>query len=79
MGRLIGTTTSYSFLGSGSFANAYAYDAASNRTRFTDQENGATTHTCDAIFRVTLAVQGMNSTASFSHRPVGNRPAAIGQ
>ena len=32
MGRLIGTTTSYSFLTSRSFSNAYTYDAALNRT-----------------------------------------------
>jgi hypothetical protein len=31
MGRLIGTTTSYSFLTGRSFTNAYTYDAASNR------------------------------------------------
>jgi YD repeat-containing protein len=31
MGRLIGTTTQYSFL-SGPYTNTYTYDAASNRT-----------------------------------------------
>jgi YD repeat-containing protein len=36
MGRLIGTTTSYSFLTSRNFTNAYNYDAASNRTGFTN-------------------------------------------
>jgi YD repeat-containing protein len=35
MGRLIGTTTSYSFLPNQTFTNAYTYDAASNRTGFT--------------------------------------------
>ncbi len=35
MGRLIGTTTSYSFLPSQTFSNTYTYDAASNRTGFT--------------------------------------------
>jgi YD repeat-containing protein len=43
MGRLIGTTTSYGFLTNRSFTNAYTYDAASNRTGFTDPENGSTT------------------------------------
>src|SRR6202011_2689846 len=45
MGRLIGTTTSYSFLTSRSFANAYSYDAASNRTGFTDPESGSQRNT----------------------------------
>jgi YD repeat-containing protein len=47
MGRLIGTTTSYSFLTSRNFANAYTYDAASNRTGFTDPESGSTTYSDD--------------------------------
>jgi YD repeat-containing protein len=37
-GRLIGTTTSYSFLSSRTFTTSYSYDAASNRTGFTDPE-----------------------------------------
>jgi len=52
MGRLIGTTTTlrlrsvqgYSFLTSRSFTNAYTYDAASNRTGFTDPESGSTAY-----------------------------------
>ena len=32
MGRLIGTSTQYSFLPGHNFQNAYGYDAASNRT-----------------------------------------------
>ena len=35
MGRLVGTTTQYSFLPSTTYTNAYTYDAASNRTGFT--------------------------------------------
>jgi YD repeat-containing protein len=47
MGRLIGTTTSYSFLTSRNFTYAYTYDAASNRTGFTDPEGGSTAYTYD--------------------------------
>ncbi len=36
MGRLIGTTTQYSLPDQATFTNAYTYDAASNRTGFTD-------------------------------------------
>jgi len=53
MGRLIGTTTSYSFLTSRSFTNAYTYDAASNRTGFTDPENGSTAYSYDTLNRLT--------------------------
>jgi hypothetical protein len=42
MGRMIGTMTSYSFLTGLSLTNAYTYDAASNRTGFTDPESGST-------------------------------------
>jgi YD repeat-containing protein len=44
MGWLIGTTTNYSFLSARSFTTAYTYDAASNRTSFTDPESGSTTY-----------------------------------
>ena len=47
MGRLIGTTTSYSFLTGRNFTTAYTYDKASNRTGFTDPESGSTTYAYD--------------------------------
>ena len=53
MGRLIGTTTSYSFLASRNFTSAYTYDAASNRTGFTDPESGSTTYAYDTLNRLT--------------------------
>jgi RHS repeat-associated protein len=53
MGRLIGTTTSYSFLTSRSFTNSYTYDAASNRIGFTDPESGSTTYAYDTLNRLT--------------------------
>jgi RHS repeat-associated protein len=66
MGRLLGTTTSYSFLTSRSFTNAYTYDAASNRTGFTDPESGSTTFSYDTLNRLTtLAPPSAFSTGSF--------------
>jgi RHS repeat-associated protein len=74
MGRLIGTTTTlrrgsaqgYSFLSSRSFTNAYAYDAASNRTGFTDPESGATAYTYDTLNRLTsLAPPSAFGSGSF--------------
>jgi YD repeat-containing protein len=57
MGWLIGTTTTlrlrsvqgYSFLTSRNFTSAYTYDAASNRTGFTDPESGSTAYSYDTL------------------------------
>lgn len=66
MGRLTGTTTDYSFLTSRSFTNAYAYDAASNRTSFTDPESGVTSYAYDSLNRLTtLTPPSAISSGSF--------------
>ena len=66
MGRLIGTTSSYSFLTSRNFTNAYTYDAASNRTGFTDPEGGSTTYAYDTLNRLTsLAPPSAFGSGSF--------------
>jgi RHS repeat-associated protein len=52
MGRLTNTTTSYSFLPGRNFATSYGYDAASNRTGFTDPESGATSYIYDTLNRL---------------------------
>jgi RHS repeat-associated protein len=52
MGRLTGTTTSYSFLTSRNFTTSYSYDAASNRSGFTDPESGSTTYAYDTLNRL---------------------------
>src|SRR6266849_7419776 len=51
MGRLTGTTTSYTFL-TRNFTTSYAYDKASNRTGFTDPENGSTSYVYDTLNRL---------------------------
>src|SRR5437879_8166737 len=51
MGRLTGTTTSYTFLAR-NFTTSYAYDKASNRTSFTDPESGATSYVYDTLSRL---------------------------
>ena len=66
MGRLIGTTTSYGFLTSRSFTNAYTYDAASNRTGFTDPESGSAAYSYDTLNRLTsLAPPSAFGSGSF--------------
>lgn len=54
MGRLIGTTTSYTFLTNRNFTTSFSYDAASNRTGFTDPEGGTTGYTYDTLNRLTV-------------------------
>jgi YD repeat-containing protein len=66
MGRLIGTTTSYSFLTGRNFTNAYTYDSASNRTSFTDPEGGSTVYSYDTLNRLTsLAPPSAFGSGSF--------------
>lgn len=66
MGRLIATTTSYSFLGNRNFTTHYAYDAASNRTSFTDPESGITSYAYDSLNRLgTLTPPSAISGGSF--------------
>ena len=66
MGRLVGTTTSYSFLTARTFTTSYAYDAASNRMSFTDPENGTTSYSYDTLNRLqTLAPPAAFGAGSF--------------
>src|SRR5229473_1319302 len=52
MGRLTSANTSYTFLTARNFTTGYSYDAASNRTGFTDPENGSTTYAFDTLNRL---------------------------
>jgi RHS repeat-associated protein len=52
MGRLTNTTTSYAFLTGRNFTTAYGFDAASNRSSFTDPESGATAYVFDTLNRL---------------------------
>ena len=52
MGRLSGTSAQYAFLTSRTFTTSYGYDAASNRTSFTDPESGATSYAYDTLNRL---------------------------
>lgn len=75
----------YSFLTSRNFTNAYTYDAASNRTGFTDPESGSTTYSYDTLNRLTtLAPPSAFTTGSFgfsydalSRRTQMTRPNSI--
>ena len=52
MGRLQTTTTNYAFLAGRSFTTGYGYDAGSNRTGFTDPENGTSSYVYDNLNRL---------------------------
>jgi YD repeat-containing protein len=52
MGRLTNTTTINAFLTGRNFTTSYAYDAASNRTGFTDPEGGSSTYAYDTLNRL---------------------------
>jgi RHS repeat-associated protein len=66
MGRLTGTTTSYSFLTGRNFTTSYSYDRASNRTGFTDPESGSTAYVYDTLNRLqTLTPPSAFTTGSF--------------
>ncbi len=64
MGRLVGTTTSYSFLTGRNFTTAYTYDKASNRTGFTDPESGSTAYVYDTLNRLQTLTPPSAFTAS---------------
>jgi len=52
MGRLIGTTTHYSYLPGLNFQSAYTYDAASNRKSLTAPDGSLTTYGYDTLNRL---------------------------
>jgi RHS repeat-associated protein len=52
MGRLMGTTTQYTFLPSNNFTNSYTHDANSNRLTMTDPQGGMTSYAYDTLNRL---------------------------
>src|SRR5260370_26422789 len=86
MGRLPAASTSYSFETARKFTNGYSYDAASNRTGFTDPENGSTTYVYDTLNRLQTLTppSAFSGTGSFgfsydalSRRTQMTRPKSI--
>jgi RHS repeat-associated protein len=66
MGRLTNKTTSYTFLAGRNFTTSYGYDAASNRTGFTDPESGSTSYVYDTLNRLqTLTPPSAFTTGNF--------------
>jgi RHS repeat-associated protein len=73
MGRLIGTTTTYSFLPNTTFSNSYSYDANSNRTGYTTPDNSTNTYTYDTLNRLTALANSWAGTFNFSYDTLSRR------
>jgi RHS repeat-associated protein len=73
MGRLIGTTTQYSFLSSPTFTNAYTYDAASNRTGYTTPDSSTNTYSYDTLNRLTSLANSWAGSFGFSYDALSRR------
>src|SRR6202453_3329652 len=73
MGRLIGTTTNYSFLSGTTFTNAYTYDANSNRTGYTAPDGSTNTYNYDTLNRLTTLANSWAGSFNFSYDGLNRR------
>jgi RHS repeat-associated protein len=72
LGRLLGTSTQYSFLGT-ALNNSYSYDAASNRVSFTNSESGTTNYAYDTLNRLTSLTDSNTGQFGFGYDALGRR------
>jgi RHS repeat-associated protein len=73
LGRLTQTTTDYSFLPSQTFLMSYGYDAASNRTSFTDPQSGVTNYVYDTLNRLESLTNPQSQQFSFGYDNLSRR------
>jgi RHS repeat-associated protein len=73
MGRLIGTTTQYSFLPNQTFTNSYTYDAASNRKSLTAPDGSITTYGYDTLNRLNGLANSWAGSFSFGYDGLSRR------
>jgi len=73
MGRLIGTTTQYSFLPGYNFRNSYGYDAASNRTGLTAPDGSTNTYNYDTLNRLSTLTNSLTGQFGFSYDALSRR------
>src|SRR5260370_24915400 len=67
MGRLIGSTTQYSFLTGHTFSNSYAYDPASNRTSLTLPDASSDSYQYDTLNRLKSLTDSLTGQFNFSY------------
>ena len=72
MGRLIGTTTQYSFL-TGTYSNSYTYDAASNRSSLTAPDGSITTYGYDTLNRLNGLANSWAGSFGFGYDALSRR------
>ncbi len=73
MGRLIGTSTQYSFLPGHNFQNSYTYDAASNRTSLTAPDGSTNTYQYDTLNRLATLTNSLTGQFGFGYDALSRR------
>jgi RHS repeat-associated protein len=73
LGRLIGTSTQYSFLPNQTFTNSYTYDAASNRKSLTAPDGSITTYGYDSLNRLNGLANSWAGSFSFGYDGLSRR------
>ncbi len=82
MGRLIGTTTQYTFMPGHTYADSYTYDAGSNQTGFTAPDGSTNAYTYDALNRLMGITDSAAGAFTFAHDALSritglNRPNGV--
>jgi RHS repeat-associated protein len=73
VGRLIGTTTTYSFLSNTPFTTSYSYDANSNRTGFTAPDGSTNSYSYDTLNRMSNLTSSWAGSFGVSYDALGRR------
>jgi len=73
MGRLISTTTQYTFVTGPAFTNSYTYDAASNRTSLTAPDGSISTYGYDTLNRLNGLANSWAGSFGFSYDVLSRR------
>ncbi len=73
MGRLIGTTTQYTFQSGHNFQNSYAYDAASNRTALTAPDGSTNSYSYDTLNRLSTLTNSLTGQFGFGYDALSRR------
>jgi len=73
MGRLIGTTTQYTFLPGHNFQNGYTYDAASNRASLTAPDGSTNSYQYDTLNRLATLTNSLTGQFGFGYDALSRR------
>ena len=73
MGRLVSTSTQFSFLSGQTFTNNYSYDPASNRIGYIAPDGGTTSYVYDALNRLTDQTNSWAGHFHFGYDQIGRR------